>query len=123
MKTNGYEIILASGSPRRKEFFEQMGIPFTQKVLPVSEIFPEGLKAEAIAEYLVKLKATPFEASIQENQLVITADTIVWHKNKCLGKPENTEEATKIGDYWFLDSNCVLGHFHRITVYFVLLRY
>ena len=96
MKTNGYEIILASGSPRRKEFFEQMGIPFTQKVLPVSEIFPEGLKAEAIAEYLVKLKATPFEASIQENQLVITADTIVWHKNKCLGKPENTEEATKM---------------------------
>jgi septum formation protein len=96
MKTNTYQIILASGSPRRKAFFEQMGFTFTQKVLSVDEIFPNDLSGKAIAEYLVKLKAKPFKSIIKENELVITADTIVWHKNKCLGKPKDKKEAQQI---------------------------
>ena len=59
-----YEIILASGSPRRKAFFEQMGYPFIQKVISIEESFPESLSAEAITEYLVKL--TRFSGSVKQ---------------------------------------------------------
>ena len=96
MDTKGYQIILASGSPRRKAFFEQMGIPFTQKVIPVEEVFPNALSGVSIVEYLVKLKAQAFESSIEDNQLVITADTIVWHQNQCLGKPADEHEAKQM---------------------------
>ena len=96
MDTKGYQIILASGSPRRKAFFEQMGIPFTQKVIPVEEVFPNTLSGVSIVEYLVKLKAQAFESSIEDNQLVITADTIVWHQNQCLGKPADEHEAKQM---------------------------
>ena len=96
MDTKGYQVILASGSPRRKAFFEQMGIPFTQKVIPVEEVFPNTLSGVSIVEYLVKLKAQAFESSIEDNQLVITADTIVWHQNQCLGKPGDEYEAKQM---------------------------
>jgi septum formation protein len=96
MDTKGYQIILASGSPRRKAFFEQMGIPFTQKVIPVEEVFPNALSGVSIVEYLVKLKAQAFESSIEDNQLVITADTIVWHQNQYLGKPADEYEAKQM---------------------------
>lgn len=94
--TNTNQIILASGSPRRKAFFEQMGFPFTQKVISIDEVFPKNLSGKAIVEYLVKLKAEPFKSIIKENELVITADTIVWHKNKCIGKPNDKMEARQI---------------------------
>ena len=74
---NSVEIILASNSPRRKQFFEEAGIPFTVKTFEVDEIFDSKLKGAAISNYLVKLKAAPFQASIQPNQIVVTADTIV----------------------------------------------
>ena len=96
MDTKGYQIILASGSPRRKAFFEQMGIPFTQKVIPVEEVFPNALSGVSIVEYLVKLKAQAFESSIEDNQLVIPADTIVWHQNQYLGKPADEYEAKQM---------------------------
>ena len=96
MDTKGYQVILASGSPRRKAFFEQMGIPFTQKVIPVEEVSPNALSGVSIVEYLVKLKAQAFESSIEDNQLVITADTIVWHQNQCLGKPADEHEAKQM---------------------------
>ena len=96
MDTKGYQIILASGSPRRQAFFEQMGIPFTQKVIPVEEVSPNALSGVSIVEYLVKLKAQAFESSIEDNQLVITADTIVWHQNQCLGKPADEHEAKQM---------------------------
>ena len=58
MDTQGFKIILASGSPRRQHFFEEMGIPFSKKVIPVAEDFPENLKSVEIAQYIVKQKAT-----------------------------------------------------------------
>lgn len=93
MDIKNYEIILASGSPRRKAFFEEMGIPFKQKVINIEEVFPESLSDSAIVEYLIKLKAEPFKSKIQEKQIVITADTIVWHQGQYLGKPKNKKEA------------------------------
>jgi predicted house-cleaning NTP pyrophosphatase (Maf/HAM1 superfamily) len=96
MDTGGYKIILASGSPRRLKFFEEMEIPFSKKVIPIDENFPDNLKGAEIAEYIVKEKAEPFKAMVEKDEIVITADTIVWNKNKCLGKPKDRAEATQI---------------------------
>ena len=96
MDTGGYKIILASGSPRRLKFFEEMEIPFSKKVIPIDENFPDNLKGAEIAEYIVKEKAEPFKDMVEKDEIVITADTIVWNKNKCLGKPKDRAEATQI---------------------------
>ena len=93
LNTNGFQIILASGSPRRKVFFEQMKLPFQIKVIPVNEDFPFGLNGVEIAKHIVHQKADAFLNNVQEKQLIITADTIVWHKNQSLGKPKNNEQA------------------------------
>ena len=96
MDTRGYKIILASGSPRRQKFFEEMEIAFSKKVLSIDESFPDELKGVEIAQYIAKQKAKPFKAIIKKDEIIITADTIVWNKNKYLGKPKNREEATQI---------------------------
>ena len=93
MNTNSLELILASGSPRRQAFFKEMGLSFRVEVVPVAEDFPAGLNGIQTAEHIVRQKAEPFLAKIQEKQLIITADTVVWHQNQSLGKPENAQEA------------------------------
>ena len=92
---SNYDIILASNSPRRQQFLKDIGLDFRIKTHSVEEIFPEELKAAEISDYLVKLKAEPFK-SLTEKQLVITADTIVWHNNQCLGKPKDRAEAVQM---------------------------
>ena len=57
----------------------------------VDEIFPPHLRAE-IPDYLVRLKAAPF-TQLNDDELVITADTIVWSDNQCR-KPKNKREAS-----------------------------
>lgn len=89
---SNYDIILASNSPRRQQFLKDIGLDFSIKTHLVEEIFPPELKAAEISDYLVQLKAAPF-SELKSNQLVITADTIVWHNNQCLGKPKDREEA------------------------------
>ena len=92
---SNYDIILASNSPRRQQFLKDIGLDFSIKTHPVEEIFPEELKATAISDYLVKLKAAPFDF-INENEIVITADTIVWHNDQCLGKPKDRAKAVQM---------------------------
>lgn len=87
------QIILASGSPRRKFFFEKMQLNFIVKVIPVKEKYPPGLNGIETARHIAHKKSEAFFEKIKKNQLVITADTIVWHKNKPLGKPSNSIEA------------------------------
>ena len=87
------QIILASGSPRRKFFFEKMQLNFIVKVIPVKEKYPPGLNGIETARHIAHKKSEAFFEKIKKNQLVITADTIVWHKNKTLGKPSNSLEA------------------------------
>ena len=91
-----YDIILASGSPRRQQFLTDLGIPFRVEKFDVEEAYPEGLKGVEIATHITGLEAAPFKASISPNQLVITADTIVWHNNRYLGKPQSEEEARQM---------------------------
>ena len=87
------QIILASSSPRRKFFFEKMQLNFIVKVIPVKEKYPPGLNGIETARYIAHKKSEAFFEKIKKNQLVITADTIVWYKNKPLGKPSNSIEA------------------------------
>ncbi|MUP45521.1 septum formation protein Maf [Gramella sp. BOM4] len=91
-KLKDYEIILASGSPRRHKFFEELEIPVTIDVRPIEEVFPENLKKQEITDYLAKLKASVFK-DLKKNQVLITSDTIVYNEGKALGKPESREEA------------------------------
>ena len=88
-----YNIILGSGSSRRKELLDMTGINFSVMSIPVDESFPDSLQGEEISEYIVKNKSDAFNKLIKENEIIITADTLVWFENKCLGKPKDKKEA------------------------------
>lgn len=90
---NGVDVILASGSPRRKAFLEELGIPFQVQTHEVDESYPPTLKGADIARYIVDQKLKPFEAKKSEKQLIIAADTVVWKAPYCLGKPKDAKEA------------------------------
>lgn len=92
-KLNKYKIILASGSPRRHELLKDLDVDFTIKLKEVDEIYPNYLKSYEITDYLAELKSKVFKESIQENELIITSDTIVWIDGIALGKPKNYEDA------------------------------
>jgi len=92
-KLKNYHIILASGSPRRQEFFKGLGIDFEVRLKPVKEDYPERLRHFEISDYLAQLKSLPFENELQPNDILITSDTIVWHNSKALGKPRTEQEA------------------------------
>lgn len=93
---NKHRIILASRSPRRQELLKELGLNFEVVVRDWSEKYPGHLKGKEIALYVATVKAAIFRSEIKENEIVITADTIVWCNNKILGKPENKDDAMRI---------------------------
>ena len=93
---NNYRIILASRSPRRQQLLRELGLRFDIVNREYDETFPEGLTGEEIARYVAHEKAILFRDEIAENEIVITADTIVWCNNKVLGKPLDSEDALRI---------------------------
>lgn len=86
-------IILASGSPRRQQFFKELGIDFEIRLKPVDEVYPPSLRHFEISDYLAQLKSLPFEEELTEDDILVTSDTIVWHNEIALGKPRTREEA------------------------------
>ena len=88
-----HNIILASGSPRRQQFFKELGLDFEVRLKPVKEEYPERLHHFEISDYLSQLKALPFKEDLKDNDILITSDTIVWHNNTALGKPNSEAEA------------------------------
>jgi len=88
-------IILATGSPRRQELFKELGLDFSIQVKAIEEIYPSGLKAAEITNYLAELKAAAF-TDLAENDIVITSDTIVWHNNKAIEKPKDKQHAIEM---------------------------
>lgn len=86
-------IILASGSPRRQQFFKEMDLSFTLQLKEIEEVYPNHLQAEEITNYLAELKAKAFEGELQEKDILVTADTIVWLDGKALGKPKDKADA------------------------------
>ncbi|SHH55654.1 Maf-like protein [Flavobacterium defluvii] len=92
-KLKKYKIILASGSPRRQQFFKDLDLDFEIRLKDVEEIYPPELKAVEITDFLAQLKADAFKNELKENEILVTSDTIVWHQNKALGKPKNAQDA------------------------------
>ena len=91
-KLSKFNIILASGSPRRQRFLKELDIPFTFEIKEVEEVYPKHLKAEEITDYLADLKSKCF-TNLNSNDLLITSDTIVWFEETALGKPKNKKDA------------------------------
>ncbi|HEX8563397.1 MAG TPA: Maf family nucleotide pyrophosphatase [Flavobacterium sp.] len=95
-KLHNCRIILASGSPRRQQFFRELDIDFVINVKEVEEVYPPHLKGAEITNYLAALKASAFDGELEPNDLLVTSDTIVWHNSEALGKPKNYEDAVRI---------------------------
>jgi septum formation protein len=93
---NKYRIILASRSPRRQQLLRELGIKFDVVIKEYTETYPQNLVGEEIAEYVAHEKSNSFRNKISDNEIVITADTIVWCNNKVLGKPLNSDDAILI---------------------------
>jgi septum formation protein len=93
---NCYNIILASLSPRREELLRGLNIPFEVKVIDIEETYPSQLVGVDIPMYLAEKKADVYLELMDENTLLITADTIVWHEGRVFGKPKDKAEATKM---------------------------
>jgi septum formation protein len=90
------KIILASGSPRRQQFFKDLDIEFEIRLKDIAEVYPDSLQGVEITNYLAELKANAFAGEIKEDELLITSDTIVWLNNVALGKPKDYADAFQI---------------------------
>lgn len=88
-------IILASKSPRRQELLRLLGLNFKVVLKDVDESYPNDLNPTEVAVYIAEKKAKAFDELI-ENEIVITADTIVCIDGKIIGKPESKEHAFEI---------------------------
>ena len=87
-----YNIVLASNSPRRKELMSGLGVDYVVKTLPdVDESYPDTLQGTEIPAYISREKADAYKSLIQPDELLITADTIVWLNGEVLGKPKGRE--------------------------------
>jgi septum formation protein len=90
------KLVLGSQSPRRKAFLESLHLTFSTRNSSVEENYPPDLVAEEIAIYLSELKFEALEPTLQENELLITSDTVVWNNNTSLEKAANKEDAIQM---------------------------
>jgi len=95
-KLSNYDIILASQSPRRINFFNELNIKFKSLKLDFDESYPNNLIAEQITDFIVNKKASYYSDLLNKNTVVVTSDTIVWLNGKAIGKPKNNENAKEI---------------------------
>ena len=91
-----WHFILASRSPRRAQLLKELGLVFDTVIKDYKEKYPDNISGAQIAEYLAYEKALNFKGEITDNDIVITADTIVWCNNKVLDKPSGFKEAFDI---------------------------
>ncbi|HZG00006.1 MAG TPA: Maf family nucleotide pyrophosphatase [Chitinophagales bacterium] len=101
-----YEIILASQSPRRRELMTLAGIPHKVVSIDVDEIYPLELAVENVPEYLAELKSNAYNGLV-ENQLLITADTVVILDDRIYGKPKDRDDAVQM-------LNLLQGNTHKV---------
>ena len=93
----GYRIILASNSPRRKELLGGLGIDFEVRTLQdIDESYPDTLKGEEIPMYISGKKAEAYKRTMADDEMIITADTIVYDNGKVLGKPKDRGETIQM---------------------------
>lgn len=97
MSFKDYHIILASNSPRRKELLRGLDIAFDVRVQPdIAEDYPADTAPADVAAYISREKANAYKDTIAENELIITADTVVIVGNEILGKPHDDAEAKEM---------------------------
>jgi septum formation protein len=96
LKEFPYKLILGSASPRRQELLKSLGFEFLNKPINANEDFAPDLKAQEIPIYLAEKKADAYSDELKENELLITADTIVWCEGKVLNKPATFVEGKKM---------------------------
>ena len=97
MKITDYKVLLASNSPRREELLIGIDIDFEIKVLPdIDETYPSNLALEEVAEFVAQKKATSYYSILKEDELLITADTVVVLEGKIYGKPKDEDEAKEM---------------------------
>lgn len=92
-----YHVVLASNSPRRKELLSGLGIQYEVKAMPdIDESFPDGMDGVEIPAYIACSKADAYRSQMHEDELVITADTIVWLEGEVMGKPIDAADARRM---------------------------
>ena len=92
-----YKIVLASNSPRRKELLADLGLEFEVRTIPgIDESYPRELKGEAIPKYISAKKAEAYRGTMGDDELIITADTIVYVDDQVLGKPVDADDARRM---------------------------
>lgn len=92
---DSYDVVLASGSPRRQELLLAMGIPHRVEVRKINEVYAQELQGHEITDYLALKKSEAFDA-LESNQIVITSDTIVWFEGRPLEKPHDRDHAIEM---------------------------
>ncbi|MCQ2247340.1 MAG: Maf-like protein [Bacteroidaceae bacterium] len=103
-----YNVILASNSPRRRELLGGLGIEYQVKTIPgIDESYPDSLKGEEIPIHISQKKAEAYLQQMQDKDLIITADTIVYQDGMVLGKPADEAEAIKM-------LQLLSGHTHQV---------
>ena len=91
------KLILASNSPRRRELLAGLGLPFEVHVLSgIDETYPDTLTEGDIPLYISRAKADAYRSQLADDELLITADTIVWVDGEVLGKPRDADEACRM---------------------------
>jgi septum formation protein len=92
-----YRLILGSASPRRQELLKSLGFEFRNQPVKADEsVWPPHLKAQEIPIFLAELKADAYEEDLKEDELLITADTVVWCEGKVFNKPVNFAEGKRM---------------------------
>jgi len=118
-----YKIVLGSKSPRRRELLQQAGLEFELRVHSVVERYPKDLKREEIPLFLAELKAEPFIGKLKSNEIVITADTIVWKDDTVYEKPKDKKEAFEIlkelsnASHEVVSAVCLATNDKKVTFY------
>ncbi|HPT13749.1 MAG TPA: Maf family nucleotide pyrophosphatase [Bacteroidales bacterium] len=108
MDISKYNFLLGSKSPRRQHLLKELGLNYTVVNTDVEEDYPLQLRGAEIVRYLCKLKADAFNLSnYSDNTILITADTIVWLNDECIGKPSNREDAINM-------LGKLSGHTHKV---------
>lgn len=104
----GYDVVLGSKSPRRKELLAMLGIDFrTIAIKDINEEYPENMPAEEVPEYLSVKKAEAYIADMRSDTMIITADTLVICDGRIMGKPHDADDS--IGMLEFLS-----GREHKV---------
>ena len=111
-----YNVVLASNSPRRKELLQRLGIPFKVRTLfGIDESYPDTLRGEDIVRYISRNKANAYRSSMGPDELLITADTIVYLQGEVMGKPHDADDARRM-------LRALAGQVHQVITGVTIIR-